>query len=122
MHHSYSSSLSPFQAKTGTPDAAIAAAAWSWVEKMLHELQRTMAPSCIKVSLSTPVWIVMCRQPTIRAPESGRVAPNSSRKAISPGISVSAIAISRRPQSATAMSAGHLRVLATPNGLSYIRI
>ena len=36
MHHSYSSSLSPFQAKTGMPQAAIAAAAWSWVEKMLQ--------------------------------------------------------------------------------------
>ena len=46
MHHSYSSSLSPFQAKTGMPRAAIAAAAWSWVEKMLHELQRTVAPRC----------------------------------------------------------------------------
>ena len=46
MHHSYSSSVSPFQAKTGTPRAAIAAAAWSWVEKMLHELQRTLAPRC----------------------------------------------------------------------------
>jgi hypothetical protein len=105
MHHSYSSSVSPFQAKTGMPRAAIAAAAWSWVEKMLHELQRTVAPRCIKVSISTAVWIVMCRQPTIRAPASGRAAPNSSRKAISPGISVSAIAISRRPQSASAMSA-----------------
>ena len=31
-------------AKTGTPLAAIAAAAWSWVEKMLHEAQRTSAP------------------------------------------------------------------------------
>ena len=39
------SSLSPFQAKTGMSRAAIAAAAWSWVEKMLHELQRTVAPS-----------------------------------------------------------------------------
>jgi hypothetical protein len=105
MHHSYSSLLSPFQAKTGMPRAAIAAAAWSWVEKMLHELQRTVAPRCIKVSINTAVLIVMCRQPTIRAPVSGRVAPNSSRKAISPGISVSAIAISRRPQSASAMSA-----------------
>jgi hypothetical protein len=26
MHHSYSSSVSPFQAKTGAPEAAIAAA------------------------------------------------------------------------------------------------
>src|SRR6516162_9146681 len=68
MHHSYSSSLSPFQAKTGIPLAAIADAAWSWVEKMLHELQRIVAPSCIRVSISTAVWIVMCRQPTTRAP------------------------------------------------------
>ena len=36
----------------------------------------------------------MCRQPTMRAPVSGCDAPNSSRSAISPGISVSAIAIS----------------------------
>ena len=50
------------------PRAAIAAAAWSWVEKMLHELQRTVAPSSISVSISTAVWIVMCRQPTMRAP------------------------------------------------------
>ena len=48
MHHSYSSSVSPFQANTGTPRAAIAAAAWSWVEKMLHELQRTVAPSSLQ--------------------------------------------------------------------------
>ena len=37
MHHQYSSSVSPFQANTGMPAAAIAAAAWSWVEKMLQE-------------------------------------------------------------------------------------
>ncbi len=45
VHHQYSSSVSPFQANTGTPDGAcgvpsgpttIAAAAWSWVEKMLQ--------------------------------------------------------------------------------------
>ena len=72
---------------------------------MLHELQRAAAPSCINVSISTAVWIVMCRQPTTRAPASRRAAPNSSRDAISPGISVSAIAISRRPQSASETSA-----------------
>lgn len=32
----YSSSVSPFQANTGIPLAAIAAAAWSWVLKMLQ--------------------------------------------------------------------------------------
>ena len=45
VHHQYSSRVSPFQAKTGTPagrstvpcgPTATAAAAWSWVEKMLH--------------------------------------------------------------------------------------
>ncbi len=105
MHHSYSSSVSPFQAKTGMPAAAMADAAWSWVEKMLHELQRTVAPRWTSVSINTAVWIVMCRQPTIRAPASGFVAPNSSRSAIRPGISVSAIAISRRPQPASPISA-----------------
>ncbi len=43
-HQLYSSSVSPFQAKTGTPAAAIAAAAWSWVLKMLHDDQVTSAP------------------------------------------------------------------------------
>ena len=105
MHHSYSSSVSPFQAKTGTPRSAMAAAAWSWVEKMLQELQRTLAPSAIRVSISTAVWMVMCRQPTMRAPFSGCFLPNSARSAISPGISVSAMAISRRPQPASAISA-----------------
>ena len=57
MHHQYSSSVSPFQAKTGIPAAAIAAAAWSWVEKMLHEAQRTSAPSATRVSIRTAVWI-----------------------------------------------------------------
>lgn len=37
MHQTYSSSVSPFQAYTGTSVLAIAAAAWSWVEKMLHD-------------------------------------------------------------------------------------
>ena len=36
MHQMYSSSVSPFQAYTATPRLAIAAAAWSWVEKMLQ--------------------------------------------------------------------------------------
>ena len=63
MHHQYSSSVSPFQANTGTPAAAIAAAAWSWVEKMLQEAQRTSAPSATSVSISTAVWTVMCSEP-----------------------------------------------------------
>ena len=53
------------------PAAAIAAAAWSWVEKMLQEAQRTSAPSAFSVSISTAVWIVMCSEPAMRAPFSG---------------------------------------------------
>ncbi len=71
VHHQYSSSVSPFHAKTGTPAAAIAAAAWSWVEKMLQDAQRTSAPSATSVSISTAVWIVMCSDPVMRAPASG---------------------------------------------------
>jgi len=50
VHHQYSSSVSPFQAKTAAPAGrsgvpvgpiAAAAAAWSWVEKTLHDAQRT---------------------------------------------------------------------------------
>ena len=77
MHHQNSSSVSFFHAKTGIPAAATAAAAWSWVEKMLHELHRTSAPSAVRVSMSTAVWIVMCRHPAMRAPASGRSAPCS---------------------------------------------
>ena len=67
-----------------------AAAAWSWVEKMLQLAQRTSAPSATRVSISTAVWTVMCREPAIRAPASGLVSPNCSRMAIRPGISCSA--------------------------------
>ena len=105
VHHQYSSSVSPFQAKTGIPAAAIAAAAWSWVEKMLHEAQRTSAPSATRVSISTAVCTVMCSDPVIRAPASGCAAANSSRVRIRPGISCSARVISLRPNSARPRSA-----------------
>lgn len=59
IHQLYSSSDSPFQAKTGTPVAAMAAAAWSWVEKMLHEDQETWAPRAVRVSMRTAVWMVL---------------------------------------------------------------
>ena len=94
----------PFQANTGTPAAATADAAWSWVEKMLQDDQRTVAPSACSVSISTAVCTVMCRQPAIRAPFSGFDVPYSWRVAIRPGISSSAMAISLRPQSARVMS------------------
>src|ERR1700693_2396077 len=44
--------------------------------------------------------MVMCKEPLMRAPRSGSCAANSCRMAMRPGISVSAILISLRPQSA----------------------
>ena len=101
----YSSSVSPFQANTGVPVAAMAAAAWSWVEKMLQDAQRTSAPMSLRVSISTAVWIVMCSEPVTRTPLSGASGAYLRRIDIRPGISCSAISISRRPQSASVMSA-----------------
>ncbi len=91
-------------ANTGVPVAAMAAAAWSCVEKMLHDAQRTSAPRSFSVSIKTAVWIVMCSEPDTRAPLSAFSLPYFSRVAISPGISCSAIWISFRPQSASPMS------------------
>jgi len=42
---------------------------------MLHEAQRTSAPSSTNVSMRTAVWIVMWSDPAIRAPFSGCDAP-----------------------------------------------
>ena len=103
--HQNSSSVSPFQAKVGMPALATAAAAWSWVEKMLHEAQRSSAPSATRVSISTAVCTVMWREPVMRAPASGWSPRYSSRRAIRPGISCSARAMSRRPYSARPGSA-----------------
>mmetsp|Transcript_10109 Transcript_10109/g.30252 ORF Transcript_10109/g.30252 Transcript_10109/m.30252 type:complete len:208 (+) Transcript_10109:1433-2056(+) len=104
VHHQYSSRVSPFQANTAAESRAMAAAAWSWVEKMLQEHHRTSAPRAVRVSMSTAVCTVMCREPAIFAPLKGWLAPNSVRQAISPGISASARSISRRPKSAWVMS------------------
>ena len=114
VHCQYSSRVSPFQAKTGMPrgssgvpsgPTATAAAAWSWVEKMLQLAQRTCAPSAVSVSISTAVWIVMCSEPVILAPRSGWLGAYSARTAISPGISCSASWISLRPNAASDRSA-----------------
>ena len=114
VHHQYSSSVSPFHAKTGTPlgsstvpsgPTAMAAAAWSWVEKMLQLAQRTWAPSAVRVSMSTAVWTVMCRDPVTLAPARGLLVPYSARMAMRPGISCSARSISLRPNSARDRSA-----------------
>src|SRR6266568_4881473 len=114
VHHQYSVSVSPFQANTGTPrgssgvpsgPTATAAAAWSWVEKMLQLAHRTCAPSAASVSIKTAVCTVMCSEPVILAPRSGCVRAYSARTAISPGISCSARVISLRPNSASERSA-----------------
>ncbi|VUX46565.1 hypothetical protein DF3PA_240020 [Candidatus Defluviicoccus seviourii] len=105
-------------AKTEVPRAAMAAAAWSCVEKILQDAQRTSAPRACSVSISTAVWMVMCREPAIRAPRSGRCGPNSSRQAIKPGISVSAISISLRPHSARAKSFTTQSVAGSTAGLA----
>src|SRR5579875_57566 len=114
VHHQYSSSVSPFQANTGTPfgssavpsgPTTTAAAAWSWVEKMLQLAHRTCAPSAVSVSMSTAVCTVMCSDPVIRAPCSGWDSAYSARTAIRPGISCSASSISLRPNAASDRSA-----------------
>src|SRR2546421_10487222 len=59
----------------------------------------------LHMTISTAVWIVMCSDPVMRAPLSGWAFANSSRMAIRPGISVSAMRISLRPQAASDASA-----------------
>mmetsp|Transcript_36932 Transcript_36932/g.97789 ORF Transcript_36932/g.97789 Transcript_36932/m.97789 type:complete len:237 (+) Transcript_36932:1163-1873(+) len=106
VHHQYSSSVSPFHAKTlAVPARTMAAAAWSWVEKMLHDTQRTSAPRASSVSISTPVWMVMWSEPMMRTPARGCVGPNSERADMRPGISNSARSYSLRPKSESDMSA-----------------
>ena len=73
VYSQYSSSVSPLLAKTGVPLTARAAAAWSCVEKMLQLAQRMSAPRACSVSISTAVWMVMCKLPAMRAPLSGCV-------------------------------------------------
>jgi hypothetical protein len=106
VHHQYSFRVSPFHANTGTPEgfsaepsgpATAAAAAWSWVEKMLQLTQRTSAPNSTRVSMRTAVWMVMCREPMMRAPANGFWPAYSLRSAIRPGISCWARSISLRP-------------------------
>ena len=53
----------------------------------------------------TPVWMVMCSEPAMRAPLKGCAGPNSARQLMRPGISTSARRSSLRPKSASEMSA-----------------
>merc|ERR1719456_888319 len=72
VHHQYSGKVSPFHANTvDVPALAMAAAAWSCVLKMLQEHQRTLAPIAARVSIKTPVWIVMCKEPLMFNPLNG---------------------------------------------------
>ena len=72
---------------------------------MLQLAHRTRAPRSCRVSISTAVCTVMCNDPAIRAPRSGFSAAYRSRRAINPGISFSASAISLRPNAANPGSA-----------------
>ena len=99
VHHQYSSRVSPFQANTAAESRATAAAAWSWVEKMLQEHQRTLAPRATRVSMRTAVWMVMWREPEMLAPLRGWAGPNSLIMDMRPGISTCASSISMRPAS-----------------------
>src|SRR5438046_2239434 len=63
------------------------------------------APRAFRVSIKTAVWMVMCRQPAMRAPLRGWSSAYFRRMAIRPGISTSASSISRRPKAASEMSA-----------------
>ena len=105
MHQSNSSSFMPFQAKTGISEAAIAAAAWSCVENILHDDHLTEAPKATRVSIKTAVCMVIWIQPIILAPAKGFESPYFSRSFIKAGISASAKAISLRPKSARFRSA-----------------
>src|SRR3712207_2859557 len=87
---------------------------------MLHDAQRTSAPSAVSVSISTAVWIVMCSEPVMRAPLSGCSAPYFSRSDIRPGISCWASSSSLRPNSASDRSATLKSTLAAVSGVSVV--
>merc|ERR1719401_421447 len=98
VHSQYSSRVSPFQAKTAALSSrAMAAAAWSWVEKILQEHHRMSPPIFFRVSMRTAVWMVMWRDPETRAPFSGCRDSFSATQFMRPGISISAISISFLP-------------------------
>jgi hypothetical protein len=82
---------------------------------MLQLHQRTFAPNAVSVSISTAVWIVICRLPTMFRPFSGCLRPYSSRHAIRPGISCSASMISLRPHSAAARNFSRFSMSRTLN-------
>jgi hypothetical protein len=88
---------------------------------MLQLVQVSSAPRALRVSMRTAVWIamwgkivfsselkiyvLMCRQPAMRAPFNGCSSAYFSRVAMRPGISFSARSISRRPNAERLISA-----------------
>lgn len=119
----YYSRVYPFQAKTLAVSAwAIAAAAWSWVEKMLQLHHLTLAPKWWRVSIRTAVWMVIWSEPEILAPLKGFLAPNSSLNCISPGISTSAKSSSFLPHSARVMSLTFDSVVINKNVINNYRL
>ena len=100
----YSSRVSPLKANTGMPAAAIAAAAWSWVEKMLQ-----LCPPHVRAQFDQG----FDEHRRLDGHVQGAHDPRAGQRlrgavfllvAIRPGISFSAIAISLRPKSARLMS------------------
>src|SRR5690606_38984941 len=80
MHQLNSSSVIPFHAYTGMPLAAMAAAAWSCEENMLHDDQVTSAPISIRVSINTADSMVIFRTQPIRTPIHSLALTYSSRR------------------------------------------
>ena len=87
---------SPWRSTTGGSSVG----AWSCVEKMLKEDQVTLAPSSMRVLISTAVWMVMWRQLVILAPWRALEGPYFCQRYIRPDISFSARVSSFLPQSA----------------------
>ncbi len=88
-----------------TSAAARAAATSSWVDRGLQPLHEISAPAAMRVSMSTAVSLVTCRQPVMRVPLRLWAAACSLRSAIITGMRLSAQSIFMRPCSASAMSA-----------------
>ena len=68
------------------------------VLKMEQDARRTLVPTAWSVSMNTPVQMDTCRDPFLFKPLNGWARPNSSRYAVSPGISRSARASSAHNQ------------------------
>ncbi len=95
----------PLVGEDGDAPAAMAAAAWSWVEKMLQLAQRTSAPRAVQGLDEHGRLDGHVQGAGDARALQGLAAANSLRMAMRAGISPSAIRSSLRPQSAREMSA-----------------